>query len=77
MSTIVKRRVRELAIENGASKEDAETLVRMFSGHSMRSGFATTAADLPLAQLAKHTRHRSLEVLMGTSDRARPGAEQP
>lgn len=37
----------------------------MFSGHSMRAGFATTAADIPLAQLAKHTRHKSLEVLMG------------
>jgi hypothetical protein len=39
--------------------------VRMFSGHSMRAGFATTASDLPLAHLAKHTRHKSLETLMG------------
>lgn len=65
VSAIVKRRINELAIEKGASKEEAATLAKLFSGHSMRAGFATTASDLPLAQLAKHTRHKSLEVLMG------------
>ena len=65
VAAIVKRRVRAFAIERGKSKAEADQLATMFSGHSMRSGFATTAADLPLAQLALHTRHKSLEVLMG------------
>lgn len=37
------------------------------SGHSLRSGFATTAAKAkkPLHTIAKQTRHKSLAVLMG------------
>jgi integrase len=65
VSLIMKRRVYAYALEKGKSKAEAEQLASLFSGHSMRAGFATTAADLPLAQLAKHTRHRSLEVLIG------------
>jgi hypothetical protein len=65
VSLIIKRRVYAYALEKGKSKAEAEQLASLFSGHSMRAGFATTAADLPLAQLAKHTRHRSLEVLIG------------
>lgn len=65
VATIVKRRVRAYAIERGKSKAEADQLAAMFSGHSMRSGFATTAADLPPAQLALHTLHKSLEVQMG------------
>lgn len=65
VSSIVKRRVMAYVLEKGKSKAEAEELAALFSGHSMRAGFATTAADLPLAQLAKHTRHKSLEVLMG------------
>lgn len=67
VSTIIKSRVKAYAILNGKSKAEAEQIVRRFSGHSMRAGFATTAADheVDLARLAKHTRHKSLEVLLG------------
>jgi hypothetical protein len=65
VSSIKKRRVYAYAIEKGKRKAEADQLASLFSGHSMRAGIATTAADLPLAQLAKHPRHRSLEVLMG------------
>jgi integrase len=41
--------------------------LKQVSGHSLRSGFATTAAKArkPLHMIAKQTRHKSLAVLMG------------
>lgn len=67
VSTIIKSRVKAYAILNGKSKAEAEQIVRRFSGHSMRAGFATTARDhdVDLARLAKHTRHKSRETLLG------------
>lgn len=67
VSAIVKSRVKAYALLKGKSKAEADELVQRFSGHSMRAGFATTAADadVPLSRLAKHTRHKSLETLQG------------
>lgn len=67
VSTIVKSRVKAYALLKGKSKVEANELVQRFSGHSMRAGFATTAADadVPLSRLALHTRHKSLETLQG------------
>ena len=41
----------------------------MFSGHSMRAGYATSAAakDMPGYRIRKHTRHKSPAVLEATS----------
>lgn len=67
VSAIVKSRVKAYALLKGKTKSEAADLVKQFSGHSMRAGFATTAADndVPLTRLAKHTRHKSLETLQG------------
>jgi integrase len=67
VSRIVKARVSAYALAKGKSKAEAADLIKEFSGHSMRAGFATTAADndVPLSRLATHTRHKSLETLQG------------
>jgi integrase len=38
-----------------------------YAGHSLRAGFATSAAraGVPEAQIMQHTRHRSLAVMRG------------
>lgn len=45
---------------------------KAFAGHSLRAGFATSAAErgARLEQIAEHTRHRSLEVARGYVRRA-------
>jgi hypothetical protein len=49
VSCIVKERVRLLARVRGKTVEEAAELVIRFSGHSMRAGYATSAAaaDVP------------------------------
>jgi hypothetical protein len=51
----------------GKSKAEAAEIAKVFSGHSLRAGLATTCAeaDVPLSRLARHTRHKSLETLNG------------
>jgi integrase len=67
VNLVVKARVARYAKAKGKSKKEAAELARQFSGHSMRAGFATSAADndVGLSQLATHTRHKSLETLQG------------
>ena len=45
--------------------ENAKLEPSIFSGHSLRSGFITTAAikDVPLAAIAKQSRHKSIETV--------------
>lgn len=64
---IVKRAVARLARARGRSKAEALALVRGFSGHSMRAGFATSAAakDVPSYRIRIQTRHKSVQVLEG------------
>ena len=61
VSCIVKERVRLLARLRGKSMEEAAELVVRFSGHSMRAGYATSAAaaDVPGYRIKQHTRHKS------------------
>ena len=67
VSRIVKVRIRELAQARGKSREEADDLVRQFSGHSMRSGYATAAGavDMPSYRIMQHTRHKSHEQVAG------------
>jgi hypothetical protein len=67
VALIVKARIRELAQAKGKTREEAEDLVRQFSGHSMRAGYATTAGakDLPSYRIMQHTRHRTHETVAG------------
>lgn len=57
VSEIVKTRMRRLMHSRGRTKKDARDAVALFSGHSMRAGYATTAAakDLPTYRIQQHT----------------------
>jgi integrase len=65
VSRIIKARVRAYVIANGKSKAEAEDLVAMISGHSLRAGYATSAAavDTPSYRIQQHTRHKSAEMV--------------
>jgi integrase len=67
VSRIVKRVARDLQHRRGKSREEAAELVRRFSGHSLRAGFCSSAADadVPLQKIALHSRHKSLETCVG------------
>ena len=67
VSRIIKARVRELAQAGGKTRQEAEEMVELISGHSLRAGYATTAgaADMPEYRIREHTRHKSAEVLQG------------
>ena len=53
--------MRDLARRRGKSMAEAKDLVRRFSGHSLRAGYATSAAaaDVPALRIQQHTRHKS------------------
>jgi integrase len=65
VSRIVKRCMHQIARKRGKTIDEAKELVRHYSGHSLRSGFVTSAAavDTPALRIAGHTRHRSLEMV--------------
>ena len=65
VSRIIKARVRFHAITRGKSKAEADELASMCSGHSLRAGYATAAAqaDLPTHRIMQHTRHKSAEMV--------------
>ena len=67
VSRIVKRIARDLQKRRGKTKEEAAELVARFSGHSLRAGFCSSAADadVPLQKIALHSRHKSLETCVG------------
>ena len=65
VSRIIKARVRFHAITRGKSEAEADELATMCSGHSLRAGYATAAAqaDLPTHRIMQHTRHKSAEMV--------------
>jgi hypothetical protein len=67
VSRIVKARLRQLAIASGRSAVEADKLAAAFSRHSLRAGFATTAAehDAPGYRIQSHMRHRSMDTTGG------------
>jgi hypothetical protein len=67
VSRIVKARVSKHFKANGRTAAEAEKIAMLFSGHSMRAGYATSAAakDMPSYRIRKHTRHKSPAVLEG------------
>jgi integrase len=60
-------RVRKLSRLRGRSDIEADELVAMVSGHSLRAGYATSAAarDMPGYRIQQHTRHKSAEMVAG------------
>jgi integrase len=65
VSHAVKRRMRRLEHGRGKTKRDVKALMAGFSGHSLRSGFATSAAgaNVPAHRIQRHTRHKSIDTL--------------
>jgi integrase len=67
VARIVKFRVKALIKQRGRSEADAEELVELISGHSLRAGYATSAAarDMPAYRIQSHTRHKSAQMVTG------------
>jgi hypothetical protein len=59
--------MRKLEHRRGKSRKDAKAAVGEYSGHSLRAGFATSAAsaNVPVHRIQGHTRHKSVGVLNG------------
>jgi integrase len=57
--------MRDLIKARGKSKGEAKDMVRRFSGHSLRAGYATSAAaaDVPALRIQQHTRHKSADMV--------------
>jgi hypothetical protein len=55
--------MRRLGVKRGKSLAEAAEAARKFSGHSWRSGYATSAADadIPSLRIQKHCRHASAD----------------
>jgi integrase len=68
VARVIKRRVHLLAKAKGRkrlSKVEIADLIEQFSGHSMRVGFVTSAAerDVPTHRIQEQTRHKSGEMV--------------
>jgi integrase len=57
--------MRDLTRRRGKSMAETKDLVRRFSGHSLRAGYATSAAaaDVPALRIQQHTRHKSADMV--------------
>lgn len=62
---IIKRRIFEHLVADGVPADVATEESEMYSGHSLRHGFATTSAEngADLAAIAKVTKHRGVKEL--------------
>jgi integrase len=67
VARIVKGRVRQLVCARGKSTTEADELVELISGHSLRAGYATSAAarNMPAYRIQSHTRHKSAQIVAG------------
>jgi integrase len=66
VSRIVKRAYEDIAMANGRTQKEARDLAKKYSGHSLRAGFVTSAAqrNVPALKIGGHTRHKSLEMVL-------------
>ena len=67
VSAVVRTRVRQLEHRQGKTRKDAKAAAALFSGHSLRAGYATSAAgkELPSYRIQAHTRHKSADMVQG------------
>jgi integrase len=67
VARVVKARVKALVKQRGRSEAEADELVELISGHSLRAGYATSAAarNMPGYRIQSHTRHKSAQVVAG------------
>ena len=65
VARIVKSRVRKLAKLSGKTEAEANELVAQVPGHSLRAGYATSAAerDMPGYRIQQHTRHKIAQIV--------------
>ena len=81
VSEVVKSRMRKLEHRARKTCTDAKAVMGDFSGHSLRAGFATSAAaNVPVRRIQGHTRHASVDVLnryIRESDLAEVGTQGP
>ena len=63
VSRLVKSRVKELVKQRGRSEAEADELVELISGHSLRAGYATSAVarNMPANRIQSHTGHKSAQ----------------
>lgn len=71
---IIKRRIYEHLLADGVPEDLARAEADRYSGHSLRHGFATTAAEqgADVVAIAKVTRHRGLKELRRYVEQADP-----
>jgi integrase len=64
---VVKRAVVTAALAEGMTKAEAEAVAEDFSGHSLRAGHATSAAenDAPGHAIQRQLRHKSFNTTAG------------
>jgi site-specific recombinase XerD len=67
VALIVKRSIEAAALAEGATAAEAKQKSARFSGHSLRSGLATSAAanDAPGHSIQRHLRHKKFETTAG------------
>jgi site-specific recombinase XerD len=67
IAIIVKRAIVTAAIAEGHSQEEGEGMAEAFSGHSLRAGHATSAAqnDAPAHAIQRQLRHKSFNTTAG------------
>lgn len=65
VARIIKRRIRQRALELGRPEAEANELAEAFSGHSLRAGYCTAAAmaGMPEWKIRKRSRHRTAEMV--------------
>jgi integrase len=63
----VKSRVKELVKQRGRTEAEAEELVELISGHSLRASYTTSASarNMPGYRIQSQTRHKSAQVVAG------------
>ena len=65
IARIIKDRIEAHAEASGSTPAEAADLAAQFSGHSLRAGYATSAAskDVPTYRIQQHTRHKTAEMV--------------
>jgi integrase len=65
VARIIKRRIRQRALELGRPESEADELADTFSGHSLRAGYCTAAAmaGVPEWKIRRRSRHRTAEMV--------------
>ena len=67
VSAIAQTRMRRLEHRRGKTHKDAKAAAALFSGHSLRAGYATSAAakELPSYRIQAHTPDKSADIVQG------------